>query len=241
MATKKLPVKEVPVKAATVKRATAKTTIVGTTKLAAARHDVLLTDVMLDLETYGTRPGCGIISIGAVAFNHLTGDLGPEFYTVISRKDSMKFGLHELPSTMEWWSKQSPEARAVLDEAKSSKVTVRGACDAFRAFMNEVGTANNLKQPHVWGLGADFDGPILAHLYHEMGEPLPWRKNRCLRMLRDLLPDVAKVPRVGTFHNALDDARTQVQEALALISVHRVAQAALADRDATTSRARRTR
>lgn len=37
-------------------------------------------DVMIDLETYGTRPGCAVRSIGAVCFDPNTDELGTEFY-----------------------------------------------------------------------------------------------------------------------------------------------------------------
>ena len=40
-------------------------------------------DVMVDLETWGTKPGCAIISIGAVSFG--PDGLGEEFYTALDR------------------------------------------------------------------------------------------------------------------------------------------------------------
>lgn len=66
--------------------------------------------VMLDLETYGTRPNSVILAIGAVAFNPSSPKLGPEFYSVINYKSSLTAGLLADLATIEWWSRQGAEA-----------------------------------------------------------------------------------------------------------------------------------
>jgi hypothetical protein len=44
---------------------------------------------MIDLETMGNKPNAPIVSIGAVFFEPSTGELGDEFYRVVSLKSSM--------------------------------------------------------------------------------------------------------------------------------------------------------
>ena len=56
--------------------------------------------VSLDLETLGTRPGCAILSIGAIAFNPSTNTLGPMFYEVVNRASCREIGLHEDQGTL---------------------------------------------------------------------------------------------------------------------------------------------
>ena len=67
----------------------------------------------------------------------------------------------------------------------------------------------------LWGNGASFDNIILANLYeaaarYNYGLAAPWHftKDRCYRTMKNL-PNAPLLQRVGTFHNPLDDARTQ--------------------------------
>src|SRR5688572_29962905 len=96
-------------------------------------------DVMLDLETLGTRPGCAILSIGAVAFDRHTGALGPEFYMVVNRKSCEAKGLTQDQSTLDWWSRQSAEAKKVLAEAENAPNGLGGALVQFTAYLQKFG------------------------------------------------------------------------------------------------------
>ena len=77
--------------------------------------------VMVDLKTVGRRAGCGILSIGAVAFDAATGQLGPEFYVVVKLDSRKKHSLHNDPETLTWWKKQLPDAIKVLTQLKGGK------------------------------------------------------------------------------------------------------------------------
>lgn len=71
-------------------------------------------DIMVDIETLGTKPGCVILSIGAVQFNPFSDELGQEFYNNINADDAERKGFFKDARTVDWWSKQSPESRAHL-------------------------------------------------------------------------------------------------------------------------------
>lgn len=177
---------------------------------------------MIDLETLGTRPGCVVLSIGAVAFDRQSGQLGPEFYIVVNRRSCVQKGLLEDPSTMAWWAKQSPDAQKVLRDAETAPNGLGGALVQFTAFLEKFGKKNL----NPWGCGSDFDIAILAHCYHVVGYPLPWMywNSRCLRTLRDIAPRTPAPDRKhGVAHNALDDAKSQALEAMRIFSSLRVA------------------
>lgn len=72
-------------------------------------------DVMIDIETLGTKPGAAILSIGAVMFS-ATG-LGETFYTPVSLKSCTDIGLTVDPDTVAWWMQQSEEARQAAFQA----------------------------------------------------------------------------------------------------------------------------
>jgi|SRR6267378_2123427 len=171
-------------------------------------------DVMVDLETLGTKPGSVILSIGAVAFDE-TG-LGEQFYRVISISSSLQAGLKEDADTKLWWSKQAPEARTVLDQATDLRIAVPLVV-ALTEFAQWLGSVAPLKDIKVWGNGSDFDNMMLAAAYDAVQMSLPWRfyNNRCYRTLKNLLPAIT-FERSGVHHNALDDAMTQAAYAVVL-------------------------
>lgn len=179
-----------------------------------------MADVMLDLETLGTRPGCAILSIGGVVFDRFSGELGPEFYMVVNRKSCQKNGLFEEQSTLDWWSRQSDEARKVLAEAETASNGLGGALIQLTGYLQKLGKRDLL----VWGCGSDFDIGILTHCYAVMKQPLPWMfwNSRCLRTLRDVAPPSHEpVRKNGVAHSAIDDARNQAQEAIRIFKALR--------------------
>ena len=171
-------------------------------------------DVMTDLETYGTRPGCGILSIGAVYFDRTKtlGWQGATYYSAVSRESCLAAGLHEDPSTIKWWGEQGSKARQVWEEVKTAR-PLKEVLTEFSAW-----SLNNKKTSmELWGNGADFDNPILSAAYHAVGLKQPWGsfQGRCYRTLKSFAPTV-KLVRVGTYHNALDDALSQAEHAVRL-------------------------
>ncbi len=51
-----------------------------------------MNNLMIDLETMGKNKDAPIVSIGAVFFTPETGDIGQEFYTVVSLESAMGQG-----------------------------------------------------------------------------------------------------------------------------------------------------
>lgn len=167
--------------------------------------------VSIDLETLSTSPAAVILSIGAVAFCEDTGRTA-SFATVVSvdSQDDRQIDA----STLRWWEQQSAEARIVLDLAKEADAPpLRHALDLFTDWIGSFGATHDV---HVWGNGSDFDVAILAHAYKSFSPFVPWhfKKARDMRTLYDVtsrfgLDIRSYTPRVGTHHNALDDAQYQ--------------------------------
>lgn len=163
-------------------------------------------DIMLDLETLGRRPGCRVLSIGAVVFSP-TG-LAEEFYCAL--KTDEQTTLHEDLETVRWWQQQSPEARSVLTEPKEDFVT---GMAKFSAWVQRQGGKRSVS---IWGNGSDFDNAIIQLAFDaaEISPPWEYWNNRCYRTLKNL-PGVPKAAKfVGTKHNALADARNQALHAI---------------------------
>jgi hypothetical protein len=142
------------------------------------------TDVMVDIETLGTGPGCKVLTVGAVAF--------------------------EDPRTLEgFWDRQSPEVRAAAFDAPDRlelPVALAVISDWFRGLAVDPGRVR------VWCHGASFDIPILSAAYDACGMKAPWnfrmlRDTRTVYDLGSVEPDRSS----GTHHEALNDAVVQAR------------------------------
>ena len=90
--------------------------------------------LMIDLETMGNKPNAPIVSIGAVFFEPSTGELGEEFYRVVSLKSSMDGGAVPDPDTIMWWMQQSEEARSAIND-KNAAMAISTALIQLVAFI----------------------------------------------------------------------------------------------------------
>lgn len=173
------------------------------------------THLMVDLETMGSGPDAPIVSIGAVYFDPSTGNTGAEFYQVVSLESSMSFGMKPDASTIQWWLKQSSEARSAIlvDEAMGLRETLELLAD----FIAE-NAANGSHTVQLWGNGFSFDNVILRRAYALTETPfaVPFWNDRDVRTMVELGKSVGINPRFdipfeGDMHNALSDARHQVK------------------------------
>ena len=173
------------------------------------------THLMVDMETMGNSPDAPIVSIGAVFFEPSTGNTGAEFYQVVSLESSMSFGMKPDASTIQWWLKQSSEARSAIlvDEAMGLRETLELLAD----FIAE-NSANGSHTVQMWGNGCSFDNVILRRAYALTETPfaVPFWNDRDVRTMVELGKSVGINPRFdipfeGDMHNALSDARHQVK------------------------------
>jgi exodeoxyribonuclease VIII len=170
-------------------------------------------NISLDIETAGKGPNAAIVSIGAVVFDPLTGELGSEFYQVIKLASSANYGKLDA-DTLQWWFKQTPQAQAVFND--TSAVSLRTALELFSAWLEQTGP---VKTRMVWGNGPAFDNVIVSSAYNAIEIKTPWYFNndRCVRTILNMARDIvdydakAELKLEGTAHNALDDAKYQAR------------------------------
>ena len=165
---------------------------------------------MADIETLGTRPGDTILSIGACMFTHE--GVTEKFYVTISGESSKAAGLRAQRSTIEWWAKQSAEAKAA---AFKGEFALDVALDKFTAWLG------NAETTLMYGNGANFDNALIAAAYRAVKKDPPWKfwNDRCYRTLAAMFLDT-KVERTGTYHHALDDAITQAERLIYMVNKH---------------------
>lgn len=164
-------------------------------------------EVMVDLESMGTRPDAPILAIGAVTFNLQTLTLGEMFYINVDLASSVSLGSVIDPDTVMWWLKQSDEARSALTRVRGVNAPV--ALQNFSAWLDR--NTVEIKSRKVWGCGPDFDCVLLSEHYRKAMHEVPWMfwNQRDYRTVKNLYQNVEQDPRVG-HHKAVDDAVHQV-------------------------------
>jgi hypothetical protein len=159
-------------------------------------------DIMLDLETLGTRPECVILTLGAVKFNPYTlDDPGPGLYLRPDVDQQIAAGREVQEDTLQWWMNQAEDVR---EEAlgEEGRVSIE---DMYRQLNKFLVGVNN-----IWAQGPVFDIAILENLYRQYGWPTPWQfwQIRDSRTLFGVHGDPRIKGKVG-LHNALEDCVSQ--------------------------------
>lgn len=167
---------------------------------------------MIDLETLGTGTNSVILSIGAVKFDR---EITDTFYVNVDAASCQRYGLTIEADTVMWWLGSERE-QARNDLFKDERHDLYDALDGFAQWFGP-------ESMPVWGNGASFDNVLLRNAFSKTNISCPWKfwHDRCYRTMKNLMPGV-EVARLGTHHNAFEDAVYQtnhllrIQEALAL-------------------------
>ncbi|WP_168386189.1 3'-5' exonuclease [Erwinia amylovora] len=173
-----------------------------------------MNNLMLDLETMGTKPDAPIVSIGAVFFDPQSSELGEEFYVAVNLTSAIEQGATPDGDTIMWWLKQSAEARAAIctDDTKH----IAEALSELSLFISS--NSDNPSYLKVWGNGTNFDNVILRSSYERAGQTCPWKfwNDSDVRTIVTLGRKIGfdpkrDMPFDGERHNALADAIHQAK------------------------------
>lgn len=162
-------------------------------------------DLMIDIESLGTRPGSVVLSVAGVAFDPYSTNTGEEFSVNIDRTSAEEHGLTVDAATEIWWSKQDQSARDAL--LVSPKPLPRALSLLSKFIIKHECT-------RIWCQGANFDAVLLDACFQAAGILTPWsyynvRDTRTVYELAAL--DHRVVKRSGTHHRALDDCYHQIK------------------------------
>jgi hypothetical protein len=162
-----------------------------------------LNHTMIDIETLSTTPTSVIVTLAAVKFS-FSSDATESFCVNINPRESKHLGLDISIETLDWWRKQKPEA---TKSWQHSQIDLSSALDMFDVFCGID------SQQKYWAQGSYFDMPIIESSYRILGRKVPWKyynvyDTRTIFYVADL--DVKTAQRVGEYHSAIDDCRTQI-------------------------------
>lgn len=168
-------------------------------------------ELMVDIETLGIKNDAPVMSLGAVLFN--SGGMYDRFYIRFDVEGQIDSGLRKVDgSTIKWWMSQDNAAQKVFSD---KSIDTEQALKGFNEFFNKILTQYNIEKQNlkVWGNGPTFDMSIMESLFRSYGMKEPWdfRAVRDLRTFKEYVYDGSQTERVGTHHNALDDAEYQAK------------------------------
>lgn len=174
-------------------------------------------NVMIDLETLSTHNDAAIIEIGAVEFNKETGETGETFNVLIEPSDWCKNDRHIDGETIQWWFKQTNEARKrfVTKQKDIEYCTLKHALHKLRYFIMDCDTVDDDKNVVVWGNGSTFDISILQNAYEYFDIEVPWKfwSVNDVRTIVDLNPTIKANMKfvTGIQHSAVADCLHQIK------------------------------
>lgn len=192
-------------------------------------------DIMVDLETLGTRQDAIVLEISAVEFNSHTGEIGEVFDVKLDIDDQVSYYRRSLSrETLQWWFKQDEEARKNVFDEYSIRFNMTAALYEFRNFVNRCDNKcysnSDRRVVKLWGNGSIFDLGILQNMYETclLNVKLPWKfwAVNDVRTIVDINPDAKKNCKFdGTPHCAVDDCKHEIKylvETLKTIKVIKV-------------------
>lgn len=167
---------------------------------------------MIDLETMGITKRSAIISLGAVMFDIEDEKITHSFYTNIALSSCVKMGLETDKAALDFWAKD--DNKAARDEMTKNQFEVQHALRLFVTWCHESSPQGIIP----WANGATFDLVILEWALQSCSIKVPWnfRFESDYRTFKRLYPQI-RVPRVGTKHNALDDATHQATHLMRIL------------------------
>lgn len=179
-------------------------------------------DIMVDLETLGTRQDAIVLEISAVEFNCHTGEIGEVFDAKLDIDEQVQYRRSLNGETLQWWFKQDEEARKnIFDEdVDIIRFNIPWELAEFSNFVercnNKCNSDSDRRVVKLWGNGSLFDLGILQNMYETClpNMKLPWKfwAVNDVRTIVDLNPDVKRNCKFdGTPHCAVDDCKHEIK------------------------------
>jgi len=189
----------------------------------------MIIDIITDIETLGTRPGCRIIEIGACALCAQAGAIVGTFCRRIRTPWNSADGVRafadgpeaddDFKQTALWWlsdpGRRKTLGRIINAGSARAGVPIRDALFNFGEWVCR--QKRDGDKIRIWGNGPTFDLSLLAWQYQDKGIPLPWqyRDERCVRTALDIAgmqPGSVPWQEKGDCHRALCDAMHEARK-----------------------------
>lgn len=177
-----------------------------------------MNDLMLDLETLGRKPGCGITEIGWCCFSTKEFKTSNAFGHLIPVEQSLLYGFDTDKETVRWWLEQQKGFPTLVNER--ARITFPQVLSDTASQLNELWFAGVTK---LWSKPSLFDIPILNAAYDKLGVERPiilrednWHNWNCSLSVKAAyrpfgIASSDTYTLVKKAHRAQEDAKDQAQ------------------------------
>jgi hypothetical protein len=144
---------------------------------------IMRIDIMVDIETLGTKSDSTIIQISSVAFNIITGDYIAKFNKIADISKNKDYEMNVTGDTLKWWLNTDKELLTKLLNSGIGSST-----ELLESFNQYLIGLSSLGELHLWGNGILFDNKMIQHQLDGIGlnYPIKYKNDRDLRTLVDL-------------------------------------------------------
>jgi len=165
---------------------------------------IRFTDVMVDIETLDTEPTAVILSIGAVPFNIVTGEMGNYYYSACNVSMQIRDGYTISAETLAWWINNDHDTLLkYLNDGEWRGRSVEGLIDFIEEQCNE--------DVCIWANSPSFDLVKLKKGLN-MTWPFGFWNERDVRTLVSLRPNIAKMFKTAVSHHPVEDCENQIRQ-----------------------------
>lgn len=177
-------------------------------------------DIMVDIETLGTKSDSTIFQIAAMAFDINNGVIIKEF-NMIADIEKNERPLQVTGSTLKWWLKT--DKNLLFDLLHAGDRSSEAILNHFYHWIKGFGISpDDMSNVYLWGNGILFDNKMIQHQFELLGldYPIHYKNDRDMRTLLELASlkeQVSEKVLKDRFtnlslrhHNAYDDVRYQI-------------------------------
>lgn len=153
-------------------------------------------NIALDIETLSKRPTAAILSIAAKCFTfegNQPADNHGNFLSIVNASTCAMYGLHTDMETVDWWSRNSPDAKRWHLECNGVSESIKSALLSLKNYYEDVKKAFPDAVILIWCQGTDFDISILRNAYYTvLGTDAPW-SHTCVRDSRTFIHGIVGI------------------------------------------------
>lgn len=142
------------------------------------------TDIMVDIETLGTKQGSSIFQIATISFDITTGETldSIDFIGDIAKYPNLSTD----GSSLKWWL--STDKQLLHDLLHEGTLTEKELLTKFHAWLTSQSETGDMKDVYLWGNGILFDNVKISDLCAKYDVPYPifYRNDRDVRTILEL-------------------------------------------------------
>lgn len=175
-------------------------------------------DIMVDIETLGTKSDSTVIQIAAIAFDIISGKTIKEFNHIADIEMNEQLTIDG--STLKWWL--NTDAKLLTKLLNSGNQSSAELILLFRRWLVEMIQLDENKEVYLWGNGILFDNKMIQHQMEllNVDYPIHYQNDRDVRTIVDLASKKLNISENKlkesynddslVHHDAFDDVKYQI-------------------------------